>query len=701
MSSVSVKIGWLLLLCTKMATSETINLAAATNKGLWIAHPTVGEASFDSLQRYVHNPVYVGKSPYEWPVNGVITRINATNFALYIGLYGRGYRGVPSEMLAMISTDGGKTWGNETVVLMGNKSLYDRGGGVPDGSVVYEDGVLHMVHDWGLPGSLGSNNGNGGLGYANSTKGPLGPFERSAVPLNAERNNTPISPGYRMVYGGSLIRRSSDWLIVSAMSTAGNAGGMWAMVAMSSPNPYGPYSAPKLIMWPQSGVWHPHPCEFYPAFSVGDYVYAPCTSLSANRNYQVLYYAQLEDALSPTAWKVYQDGSLWHWEGAEFEAAGIWGQTFSAFVENETGTMHIMYPSKDQSDVGTINVASRQWDAPYVDEGFWVSAPSADSLAIMWKTIPSSFTLNASVFDASSSSIAHKTRETNWTQIMHGVTGSSSGWTLRFNYRGDIGQSSGSYFAGMAPSPRCFHDTSAICFDGKGAYSIVHLFANGSVVYLNTGRVPEFKPQAPVNVTLMQVIQEELLHVTLILNNNVQDPIEVTMPRGVLGGGGVGVHATTGTALQVKQLNIAFDDEAPEQESFFLLPGDAMAGAGNGANVVAPGWELVNDIHFRAGYGYMHPGNRSYVLGKWSFIGTAATLWSPRGPSYGNVTIALDGDNVAALSLYHESNISSSPVYTWKQTDNTTDLRHALVITWTSGGAMVVDSLEYTPAYVK
>ena len=52
-------------------------------------------------------------------------------------------------------------------------------------------------------------------------------------------NNTPIAPGYRSTYGGTLLQRGDDWLVLTAMSTHGNAGGIWALAAMTAPNASG------------------------------------------------------------------------------------------------------------------------------------------------------------------------------------------------------------------------------------------------------------------------------------------------------------------------------------------------------------------------------------------------------------------------------------------------------------------------------
>ena len=185
-----------------------------------------------------------------------------------------------------------------------------------------------------------------------------GKFTRSPTPLNDAVDNTPMDHGFVKLYGGTIIQRKHDWLIVSAIG-----GGSWAMAGMTAPNASGPYSHPKLLLWPQSAVFHPAPTEPYPAFRCGDFVYAPFTSVATNRGYQILYRAPLERATDPSAWEVVQTGSLYHWEGGEEGA--IWGQTFSAHVDTASDVMMIMYPSLSAAEIGAINLAHRQWSQPF------------------------------------------------------------------------------------------------------------------------------------------------------------------------------------------------------------------------------------------------------------------------------------------------------------------------------------------------
>ena len=270
--------------------------------------------------------------------------------------------------------------------------------GCPDGAAVDDgNGGVHMVFDWTT--GLGAASKDNGIGYQHCTT-PVGPCKISPVPVNRMTDNTLIPPAYLSTYGGTLLQRRTDWIVLSAMSTRGNAGGVWALAVMVSngdhPDPAvsGAYSAPQLLLYPQSDVWHPHPCEFFPCFAAGSYAYCPCTSLQANHGMQVLYRAPLEAAHQPESWQVHQAGSLYHWEG-QAHAPGIWGQTFSGFADAHGG-FQMMYPSLNTKGLGTINLARAANFSALRSPGFWVSAPRSDQMTVFSKTF-TAFSLRTTV----------------------------------------------------------------------------------------------------------------------------------------------------------------------------------------------------------------------------------------------------------------------------------------------------------------
>ena len=306
-----------------------------------------------------------------------------------------------NAMLAMSSTDRGLTWvENRTLVCHApvfptargpgwlNRSCF----GCPDGAAVTEpSGETHLLWDFQTVNDANADGAvdmHAGLGYSHGPS-PTGPFIQSPTPINDIVNNTGLNDtyGFSKSYAATILRRKSDWLIVTGMG-----GGGCGVATMTSARPSGPYTIPRMVLFAQSDYYHTAATEPYPAFVHDGFVYAPKTSIDINRNHQAMYRAPLEQATDPTAWKPYQIGSLSHWQGPVQEPQGSqWGQTFSAFVDDR-GEMQIMFPTLSPGSStfpqgqGAINLARRPWNQPF-RRGFWVSAPAAHSLAVMLKTV--------------------------------------------------------------------------------------------------------------------------------------------------------------------------------------------------------------------------------------------------------------------------------------------------------------------------
>lgn len=58
----------------------------------WLQHPTLGEAGFDSTVQHASNPIYKGRPPWAWPVNGILGgSFRNKPTVMYIGLYRENY----------------------------------------------------------------------------------------------------------------------------------------------------------------------------------------------------------------------------------------------------------------------------------------------------------------------------------------------------------------------------------------------------------------------------------------------------------------------------------------------------------------------------------------------------------------------------------------------------------------------------------
>jgi hypothetical protein len=364
---------------------NTVDYADSRWVDLWLRHPVYGDPSFDSFEHVAGNPVFRGSPPLEWPVNGFFFQDPlSANWYLYIGDYPTGYwnprapgGNVPARCIVLRSSDQGAHWEKLGAVLPEDPSLFDGDGKaaglMPDVSVVYDAGRYHMVYDWATP-----KLDDFGIAYAWSER-PEGPFHRAPQPIQ-RRSAQPLLLGrYNRPYAATILRRKHDWMILAMMDAPPFS---WAMYGMTAPAPEGPYTAPALLRHVEAGYYHPPLLEFFPAFQYDGWVYAPATSVALNRDFQVIFRAPQEQALKPDAWQIFRHGSAWHSEDLENEHAGIWGQTFSGWVDAR-GVLHAMFPSRDPQNRGTINLAERPWAQPLRPRGFRLAGHAGPAITCL------------------------------------------------------------------------------------------------------------------------------------------------------------------------------------------------------------------------------------------------------------------------------------------------------------------------------
>ncbi len=374
------------ILLALAAAGETTDYAETQHAGDWLRHPVYGDPSFDAFERLPGNPIHRGAPPFEWPVNGFLFADPPSGrWYVFVGDYGKGYLTPPSRCLVYRSADHGLSWTNLGVVLHGDPQMFDRGGHTPDVSVVYADGRYQMVYDWGEP----DFNAEGGLAYAWAER-PEGPWHRAPQPITRNSTLSKLSGRYQRTYAATLLRRKNDWLILAMMDHAPHS---WALFAMTATKPEGPYSERRLVRQVEEDYFHPPLLEFFPAFEHDGFVCAPATSVALNRDFNALFRAPIEHAEDPSAWALVQCGSVWHSEDRDAEHFGIWGQTFSGFVDAQ-GTLQAMFPSRDAEGRGTINLAQRSWKEPLRKHGFVLSGHQGPSLTLLTRAYDD-FAVNA------------------------------------------------------------------------------------------------------------------------------------------------------------------------------------------------------------------------------------------------------------------------------------------------------------------
>lgn len=603
------------LLAVAIQSAGATDFARSRFVDAWLRHPVYGDPSFDAFERVPGNPIHRGTPPFEWPVNGFLFHDPVSgHHYIYVGDYTLGYGGRPSRCVLYRSTDGAQTWTNLGVVLQGDPTLFDKNGHTPDVSVVYDSEHYHMVYDWGEL----NFNAEGGLAYAWADK-PEGPWQRAPQPITRNTTLPKLRGRYQRTYAATLIKRSHDWLIVAMMDAAPNA---WALFTMTAPRPEGPWSERRLVRHVEGDDFHPPLLEFFPAFTHKGVLYAPATSVALNRNFNVLFQAPLERATEPGAWKIAQHGSLWHSEDVEQESYGLWGQTLSGCVDAD-GTLRAMFNSRDADGFGTVNLARRQWKQPLRERGFVLTGHQGPSFTCLRQTFRQ-FTLEATLR----------------------LRGTAS---LIWDYRGILGPNLPQSDATLHPLAKTRYQAVQLSPTG---WQVIRVDEQGRSTTLASGPAPNhptwqlnLQRQRDGGVTLRSG-GKELWTSASDANITKDDP------------GAIGLWVEPHTHLSVEKFKID-GKSLPAKLSYLGL--EALLGAGeNLAN-----WQEQSGPEFRYGIGLIAKQPQARV--KWNVTGRRLTLWSPRGPDYGDAEIRVDGQRATVVNLYAAQPTPSQPVWTSKK----------------------------------
>ena len=362
--------------------------ALKENMGAWLRHPVLGDPSFDCLERI--STVYRSTPPREWAVNGSVYRTDDGTWYCYAGLYGSGYVGLPALSRTFRSKDKGQTWedlgwtlGEDGFHFEGNA---ERSYSNPDVFLVWDEKIQKYIltydgssadFSWGIAHNILASQADSGAAIALGDS-PEGPFTRLKSRFLSCRKSYGTTGRWDRVYASCVVPRKNDY-IGFCLADSGEYFS-WALTVVTATEPDGEWSHPKIILSCDCPGYYPCPMEFFPVELRGDKVLAHATSVARNRNYQVTFEADLESAHNPDAWKMIEDGNVFHAHDHPDEYAGMWGQTLHGFVED--GQYVVMYPSKTADDLGTINIASRPLNTPHTD-GFSFTAHWAPSVTVL------------------------------------------------------------------------------------------------------------------------------------------------------------------------------------------------------------------------------------------------------------------------------------------------------------------------------
>ncbi len=622
-----------------MNPGNPVDLATSAQADAWLRHPVLGDPSFDAFERVGGQPLYRGRPPRAWAVNGFLfDDPQGGGLFAYVGRYPEGYACGPgvvrSDCVVLRSRDGGVTWEEIGPVFSGEFTFAGDTVGAnntPDVSVVYADGRYHLAYDWGHDTATWASafnprgNDDSGMGYAWAER-PEGPFHRHPVPIYRNSiHRSPVPGKYRRVYASTLLRRERDWLLLS-LSDSG-PGFAWGLYALTAPRSEGPWAEPRLVLSLEGDGFHPALMEFFPAFVLGDEVFCPATSVALNRNFQCLWAAPLAQAQVPEAWRLRQHGSLWHAADAEAEHHGLWGQTFSGQVGAD-GRLRALFPSRDRAGNGTIGLAVRPWRQPCRERGFVLSGHAGASLALT-KAARRAFNL--------------RVRAT-----VRGTARIVWGWA------GGLGPDRHGADATLHPLVRTSHQALEW---GAATWRVLQVYARGAETELAGGTWAE----AATREVAIELSAAGRLSVRYADRELWSGPV-------ALAAGPCGWLVEADTHVSVERFELA-GEPVPGRARWHLL--DAFLATG----VREDDWERSADAGSPGGEVACARGAGGRL--KWNFTGTGVRWWAPRGPGLARVRIKVDGVVRGDVDL---SAASPQPAGVAFACDDLADGHHALVI---------------------
>lgn len=597
--------------------------AVSTQVDAWLHHPVVGDVSFDSFERAEGNPILQGAPPMAWPVNGFLFHdpVSGRDYA-YVGEYASGYAltpGVASRCVVLRQEADGH-WENLGPIFDPEPHVYE--GEVspvyhaPDVSVVYDAGRYHLCFDWTTQNTTWENasapppEANSGVGYAWAER-PEGPFHHVARPIATTREQVPLLGKYRRLYASTLIRRANDWLVLTLTDSGPYFG--WALMGRTASAPEGPYSEPTLLLYPESPRYLPPLLEYFPAFTHEGYVYSPATSVARNRNYQALFRAPIEKAMEPGAWEAVQFGSMWHAEPVPHEAAGIWGQTFSGYVD-ANATLKVLFPSRTADNLGTISIAQRPWSQPLREHGFVVSAHGGPSLALL--------------------------RREGGIKSIYLELDARGTWSLIWDAAMPIGPDRPASDSMPHPHTLAYHTGLRIGEDTwtlyqRGLPGEEKEIAHGNLASLDTRHV---RVERNAEGAAMLQMGDKLVWQGKL-------PVATGMP---------GLLMEPGSWARVERFELEGDLTSAPLTYFYT---EALCGAAQRAE----DWDARVEPAFRFGVGAVS--KAAGAKAKWNFDGDAFAIWGPRGPEYGSARILVDGQQRGEVNFHREASAPASQVY--------------------------------------
>ncbi len=626
---------------------EENNYALLSHRDDWSHHYAYGSPSWDTFERFPDNPVYRGREGLEWPVNGFLfSDPLSKSWYLYIGEYKENYASdhdvstVDFNCVIYRSSDRGKTWNWSGDLFPSNMVCYDSIKiQAPDVMVTYVDGKYHMVFDWVSDKFDWHQAQYSGLGYAMADR-PEGPFVVSKEPIkiNTQYKQNPLLGRYWRMYAPMIIKRKNDWALLYMMDT--QPARSWVLAVSIAAKPEGPYSDAKILLNVEKKTNFPPLQEYFPAFTHEDYAYFPATSVATNRNHQSVYRVKIEDITDPGKFEIFSAGSFWHSENVNNEYAGIWGQTFTGFVD-DNDSLYVMFPSKDSLNYGTINLAKTCWNHPYRKRGFNLTANAGNSFSYIKKVID----VNAIELEFDLEGTLHLIWD------LHSPIDVLDGW-------------------GKFALDQYSADYKEIVIDKTGCQ--INVYEMGRKIHgIDSGRIVDWKSRQ----NKLKLRRENGQYTFFINGLKCWEGRLVSQP------GLVGLSLNPHTYLFVDRFLVHGQQISGTVTYGFY---EALVNAGNQDE----DWEFREDPVFLYGRGAVSKKDSSFA--KWNFEGKGFEVYAPKGPEYGMVNIYLDGIWLDRVSLKDIREKKSSVIFK----SQTLEMRPHAVYIESTGALLPVDCIK-------
>lgn len=631
--------------------------AKMQNMEAWLRHPVLGDPSFDNFTK-LGQTVHRSKAPFEWAVNGSIFSDPKTDWwYYYVACYPRGYwreTGDISHFLIYRSKDKGLTWEN---LGRGFKddfchfpNLRDTLMCAPDAVLMYdeEEDIYWLTYDWGTgrfvnregqtPHAVPLPDAGVALAWA---KSPEGPFHKLDTWVHNNRFSSSGIGRFNRGYSSSTFKRKNDWICFIMQDSAPCYG--WGLTCRTAKTPDGQWSAPRLLLSPDRPEYYPETIEFCFCVQIGDKVYAPGTSVAGNRNYQIVFAADLEEAEHPWAWKMVREGSLWHSRPLADERYGIWGQTLHGFMKD--GKYHTMYAGMDENNCGTLSVATCPVAQPFKD-GFTISGHAGRSVAPILAAYRD--------FDL---------------QMQLEFTGTVE---VFLKYHGIMGPNQCTSDA--VTSGESFADSLSLEMGENGRFRVLLRSGADQLQVLHSGstdaKIRSVDASWAGRCLALSINGEKVYcgDLTAVLDEAVcNSPLAVCAHE---------VSVLDCSSFAVKGQPLPYSLRYSARDGVLTAMHSAQ-------------WQPVCDDRFLTEKGYIGEGDKWI---KWNIRADGFRIYAPKGPDLGRAEIWVDGCLYGTVDLYSEENEASKAVY--EVCGIPGDGRHGVVLKGYLGQPFGVDVLE-------